>query len=160
MSVLTPEWVAGFGAWYYMKRKHSRDDLAGSGGKAGSREGQMHLAEEDYGGGSMRGPLGGQLGGAPLPMKGGSDSRGANPDKVAAMLAATKADAARARSQRLPSLKLPGAQNRYSSSLGLSQIWVFLATSQQSLGVLDYGIVLCFLQDLGAVKRKYDAIVM
>lgn len=101
---------AGLGAWYYTKRKHSRD-LAGSGSKPGSQEGQLHLAQEDFGGGSRRGPLGGQLGGSPPPIKGGSGSREVDHDKVDAMVAAMKADAARARSQRLPSLKLPGGRS-------------------------------------------------
>ncbi|KAK9918583.1 hypothetical protein WJX75_005145 [Coccomyxa subellipsoidea] len=98
--------LAGLGAWFYTKRKHSRD-LAGSGSKPGSQEGQLHLAQEEFGGGSRRGPLGGQLGGSLPPTKGGSGSREVDHDKVDAMVAAMKADAARARSQRLPSLKLP-----------------------------------------------------
>ncbi|BDA46682.1 probable MDIS1-interacting receptor like kinase 2 at N-terminal half [Coccomyxa sp. Obi] len=102
--------LAGFGAWYYTKRKYAAALLAAE-RKAGSSEGQEHLAKEEHKGGSRRGPLGGQLGGqlggATPANQGGISPREANPDKVAAMLAAMKADAARARSQRLPSLKLP-----------------------------------------------------
>ncbi|CAL8471298.1 g10840 [Coccomyxa elongata] len=98
--------LAGFGAWYYTKRKYAAALLAAE-RKAGSSEGQEHLAKGEDHGGSRRGPLGGQLGGAAPANQGGVSPREANPDKVAAMLAAMKADAARARSQRLPSLKLP-----------------------------------------------------
>lgn len=104
---------AGFGAWYYAKRKYSRD-LEAASRKPGSTEGQLHLQKDEGSYGGRRGPLGGQLGGIPPPQKGGISPREANPDKVAAMLAATKADAARARSQRLPSLMItkPGELHR------------------------------------------------
>ncbi len=115
---------AGFGAWYYTKRKYAAALLAAE-RKAGSSEGQEHLAKEEHNGGSRRGPLGGQLGGAIPPNQGGISPREANPDKVAAMLAAMKADAARARSQRLPSLKLPDKPGVHSAILQCQMLQLY-----------------------------------
>lgn len=105
--------LVGVGVWYHMKRRHERE-LAASMLKAQQSSVAVPLGKgQDLGGA----PNGGGSGNGGTPHGRALTPRDANPDKVAAMLAAMKADAARSRSQRLPSQSLEEGQSEFSTYL-------------------------------------------